>query len=234
MKYKILAIIPARKGSKSILDKNIVKIYNKELIRYTFESANESRLLTSILLSTDCLRIKNLKPNNIYFNRLRPKRLSGDNANIIDVIKYETLKMEQLLALRYDYVMLLQPTSPIRKNKLIDRSIKKIIQTKSDSIISVFKVNEPHPKKCFVAKDKKIFHLFKDANTNQPRQLLNKVYAPTGAIYLAKRNLLFKKNTFMNLNTSYILSKDHEYINIDSHKDLILFKFLLKNKKYSE
>lgn len=204
---KILAIIPARKGSKGIKNKNIININGKPLIYYTIKSAKESRYITDIVGSTDCKKIAAIfRKNNVKVPVIRPKKLSGDHSNIVDTLIFTLIKNEQIYKTKYDYVCLLQPTSPLREKNEIDRAIKKIIKTKSDTIISLCKLDEPHPYKLFEIKNKKIVFSFKRKKkilTTDSNYLLficlQEIYILLKEIYLSKKKVFLEKKILIHL-----------------------------------
>ena len=147
MKKKILAVIPARKGSKRILNKNMRLLNKKPLIYYTIMAAIKSKLITDTVVSTDCHKIfkfaKKFKKINTPF--LRPSNLASDDVETYPVIKHATIQMEKIKNIQYDLIILLQPTCPLRTSDHIDCSIKIFEQTKADSVISVVNVGPNHP-----------------------------------------------------------------------------------------
>ena len=146
-KKSFLAIIPARGGSKSIKNKNLYIIKKKPLIYYTIKSAINSKYLNAILLSTDSIKIANYvkKFSKIKIPFLRPKKLAGDKILTLPVLKYTLLRYEKMLKNKFDFVVLLQPTSPLRTSNDIDNSIKLLNKKKTDSLISVTSVGANHP-----------------------------------------------------------------------------------------
>jgi CMP-N-acetylneuraminic acid synthetase len=142
-----LGIIPARGGSKSIKNKNLYLIREKPLIFYTIKSAVNSKYLSDTVLSTDSKKIANYvkKFSKIKIPFFRPKKLAGDKILTLPVLKYTLLKYEKLIKRKFDFVVLLQPTSPLRTSKDIDNSIKLLIKKKTDSLISVTSVGANHP-----------------------------------------------------------------------------------------
>ena len=110
---KTLALIPARGGSKGIKDKNIVDLGGKPLIYYTIREAKIAKVFNRILVSTDSHKIKQISESyGIDIPFMRPKVLAQDNSRTIDVVLYALDKLKKKLGEEYDYVCLLQPTSP--------------------------------------------------------------------------------------------------------------------------
>ena len=129
MKKKVLAIIPARGGSKGIKNKNFVKINNRYLIDYTILEAKKSKLIDKIIISTDSEKIIRIaKKSKVDFIK-RPKLLSQDKTPIYPVIKH-VLNFEKRINNFYDYIVILQPTTPLKKLFMIDSGIKLIKKKK--------------------------------------------------------------------------------------------------------
>ncbi len=227
--FKILAIIPARENSKGLKNKNILNINGKPLIDYTINSAKKSKYISDIIGSTDSKKIaKIFRKNKILFPFYRPKKLAGNNSNIIDTLIFTLKKFEKIKRIKYDFICLLQPTSPLRKRNEIDNAIKKITQTNSDSLISLCKLDEPHPFKLVqIKKDKIIFNKNKKNNINN-RQQMPKFYMPSGNIYITKRDILLNNKNFYGKKNTFVLISQKNYININNLDDLEIAKKKLR------
>ena len=137
---KVLAIIPARGGSKGLPNKNILKLINKPLIAWSIEQAQESKYVDFFIVSTDSNGIR--KEANKYgakITSLRPKSLSTDSARINDVVIYEIRKLKE----KFDIILILQPTSPLRLAKNIDQALEKMIKEKVSSVVSAVQIDHP-------------------------------------------------------------------------------------------
>ena len=123
-KEKYLALIVARKNSKGLKNKNIIKINSKPCIEWTFIEAEKSKLVDKILLSTDSEKIITLaKKYKILIPFIRPDHLAGDDTSILEVIKHALRWVKKNTYEKFDHIILLQPTSPLRKAKHIDEAI---------------------------------------------------------------------------------------------------------------
>jgi CMP-N,N'-diacetyllegionaminic acid synthase len=161
---------------------------------------------------------------------LRPKYLSSDRSNIIDTIIYNIKKCEN--DFNYDYIVLLQPTSPLREKNEIDQAITKLIKLNFDSLIALTKLDEPHPIKLKKIKHHKVTPYIKNnLNDNPPRQSLDTVFKPSGNIYIFKRNLIMKNKKILGKKTTFINIKKSRFLNIDNKDDLFSAKRLLKRFK---
>ena len=139
---RVLAIIPARGGSKGVPGKNIKLLGGKPLLQYTVERANESHLLTRIVLSSeDASIIATAQDLGLEVPFIRPATLASDQAKSIAVVQHAVAYFEEQ-GVFFDAVCLLQPTSPFREKGFIDAAIEKFIQTGVDTLLSVLPV--PH------------------------------------------------------------------------------------------
>lgn len=224
---KVLAIIPARKNSKGIKNKNFKLINNKKrLIDFTIIEAQKSKYISKIALTTDDKKILDYsKKYNLDYVIKRKKKLAKDYVSttpvVLDVLNNTNYKA--------DYILLLQPTSPLRKSYHIDNAIKKLEKNKKkyNSLVSICKLDEPHPFKIKKIVKNYIKPFIKGTSSEIPRQKLKKVYKLNGAIYLIKKSAFLKKNTFFNKTLPFIM-KEEESINIDTIQDLERLKIFLR------
>ncbi len=230
MVKKYLCIIPARAGSKAIKNKNFIKVNNKPLIQYSIETAIKLKKYCDIVVSSDSKKIiKILKFNNLQFRGLRPKKLSNDKAKTYDVAKYELKKKEKETKNRYEGILLLQPTCPIRDINKISKSFKILKNNKYDSLVSVTNVNAYHPLRMKKFKNNYLINYLNTKKENmKPRQDLPKVYIRSGSIYLIKREAFFKYKSLVGKRCYGMILEGAESINIDTIDDLILFKHKIK------
>lgn len=228
MKKNILAIIPARAGSKGIKNKNIVNINNKPLLYYTIRNAKKSKYITDLIGSTESVKIKKVfEKYNVNVPFLRPKKLATDKSLIIDTLFFCLIKMEKITNKKYDYIILLQPTAPNRNKNEIDKCVKKIIKKKAQSLLSLSLLDEPHPFKLKKIYKGFAFNYLKNGKNNYPRQSLPKLYKPSGNIYIFSRELIKRKNINTNKQT-YLKINQKDFLNIDNYDDLLLAKIKLR------
>ena len=221
MNKKVVAIIPARSGSKRLKNKNILKFNNKPLITWTIEAALKSKRINKIIVSSNCKVIKKICSNykEIIFSNI-PAILSNSKSLIGDAILYEINKHDLK---KFDYLILLQPTSPLRNIDDIDKSIQTIIKNKKNSCVSFFQSKINLNNFYEIKKKKKIVKLFKNKKIAQKNQL----YLPSGDIYISTiRNFLKNKNFFTNQTIPYFVK---DYSDIDTLKDFEVAEAILKN-----
>lgn len=231
---KILGIILARGGSKGIKNKNIIKFGNKPLIKWTFDAAKKTKKLSRLILSTDSKKIANLaKKNKIEVPFLRPKKLAGDNSKSIDAIEH-AINFFKKQKIFFDYVVLLEPTSPFRTSIDIDKSIDQIVKSGADSLVSVCRVDEINPSFLFKKKNMRLRPLEKKISNHLRRQDVDPIYFLEGTIYISKTLILLKKRSFCHSNTVGYEVPKWKSLEIDDKIDLEIGQSILKQRKLNE
>ena len=227
-KPRILGLIVARKNSKGLKNKHLLKIKNKPCIEWTFKAASSSKNIDYCLLSTDSLKIiKISKKYNIDAPFKRPSILSKDNTSIYDVISH-SLKWCKKNNKNFDLIVLLQGSSPLRKNFHIDEAIKLFQRTKKvKSLISGYKASN---KNYWLLKKKHglVKFIFKQ-NKVLRRQNNENHFLPNGAIFISKINNL--KNFYSNRTILYEMD-EKDSVDIDTKEDLELAKNNMKKLSY--
>tara|TARA_Y100000385_G_C13053302_1_gene620841 strand:- start:40 stop:726 length:687 start_codon:yes stop_codon:yes gene_type:complete len=216
---RVLGVIPARGGSKGVPRKNIKELNGKPLIGYTIEAALASKL-DRLIVSTDDIEIMEVV-NKLGVDTpfYRPEELASDTAKSIDVAVHALKTMEEIDSVTYDAFMLLQPTTPFRTSQDIDKSINMLIETGSDSVISVVDVEAYHPARMkFLQGGKLIDPPYCESYENQNRQELDSMYIRNGAIYLTKRETLLN-NSYKGNDCFGLVMPTERSINIDTLTD---------------
>lgn len=220
---KIISIITARSGSKGLKDKNIKKLKGLPLLAHTVIAAKKSKKIDRVILSTDSeLYGKIGKKYGAEVPFLRPKKLATSKAHHPDVVSHAVNFVEKKENIFFDYVVMLQPTSPFRNFKHIDNAIGKFFKERNTSLISIKKQEYP-PWWLFRTKKNKLeqFLKFKNKNVfNLERQEFDQLYRPNGAIYICKRKLLYSGNLIDPKSCGFYLMSQKNSIDIDSIIDL--------------
>jgi N-acylneuraminate cytidylyltransferase len=181
---KVIAIIPARGGSKGIPKKNLVNFLGKPLLQWSIEAALNSKYITDVVVSSDdddILRISQKHKNVIPIKR--PKELALDTSRTEPVLAHV---IESLKGRTFDYLILLQPTSPLRKSDDIDEAFNKLLASYANSLISVCS-NDYHPYKSLRINNKGFLEgIINNEYPFLPRQELPQTYSANGAIYIIK------------------------------------------------
>lgn len=219
---RILGVIPARGGSKGVKGKNIKLLNGKPLIQYTWESVQESKLLTRTILSSEDDGIIELCRNlGIEVPFKRPAKLAQDHSKSLDVIIY-ALNYFQAIQENFDAVCILQPTTPFREKGLIDKAIKTFTAGNFDSLVSVRKVpDEYNPHWVFEEKDGNLQLATKEENIITRRQELPKAYFRDGAIYLTKVEVIINELSLYGKKIGFVETSNELYVNIDTPEDWI-------------
>jgi CMP-N-acetylneuraminic acid synthetase len=226
---KLLAIIPARGGSKRLPKKNILNLVNKPLIVWTIEAALDSKYIDKVIVSTDDKDIADISEQygaTIPF--IRPSKLATDETPSIDVILHaaDFFKKND-----YDYVVLLQPTSPLRTSKHIDESIELLDAKNADAIISVCKMDHSPLWSNTLEKDGNMKGFLQDDILNKRSQDLDIYYRLNGAIYICNINKIKEERSFFLKDNIFAYKMNRKSsIDIDNEIDFKLAKVLLDSE----
>jgi len=226
----ILAVIPARGGSKGVKKKNIKDLGGKPLISYTLETALSTDIISDIVVSTDDHDIADYckKYSEVYVPFLRPKELSTDKSLSAPVVIHALNFMEAFLEKKYDLVLMLQPTSPMRKPNHIKESFNILENGGFDSVVSVVDVDGYHPLRMKTISNGKLENFIDQGFEDmRPRQDLPKVYIRNGAIYLIKRESLLKNQSLVSSKCGGYIMDSCSSVNIDSKNDFLMAEILI-------
>lgn len=226
----MLAIIPARGGSKGLPGKNIKELAGQPLISYAIETAKKSKYITRIIISTDDYEIAKIArqyDGEVPF--MRPKELATDTAKAIDTYLYTIDELNKNSSELIEEFIVLQPTSPLRSTGDIDGAIEMFKKNRADSVISV--VEAEHPPNWYkkITTEGKLKNYF-EINNNLNRQEYEKTYIPNGAIFIFRYSILKEKKSYYTDNTyPYIMTRENS-IDIDDLLDFKLAETLISNK----
>ena len=219
-KKKILAVIPARGGSKGIKLKNLKKIKNKSLIEIVGKFIKKCNFIDYSVLSTDNKKIA-IEGKKFDLNIInRPKNLSGDKVPDTKVLLQALIHTEKVLKKNFDIVVMLHPTSPLRKVDDLKKSIRLLISKKYDSVWTVSQTDTKfHPDKQLLITNNKIRYFTKKGVKIFYRQQLSKVYHRNSNAYVIKRNFLKRNKSLMSKRTGAYEIKSKQ-ISIDTLEDI--------------
>ena len=227
---KKIAIIPARSGSKGLVNKNILMLLDKPILAYTIEAAIQSEKFIKVIVSTDSLEYKEIAEKYGAEVVMRGEELSNDSATSYMVIKDV---LEKDLGVEYDYFVLLQPTSPFRNYQHINESIEKFEKNieKYDFLVSMSESPKTSTLIKPIEEDESLKHYDLDFS-NYKRQSY-KEYYPNGAIFIGKnKEYLEKKHFFGEKSLAYFMNKE-DSVDIDDRLDFE-FAILLMSMKQKE
>ena len=221
-----LAVIPARGGSKRLPRKNLLDLCGKPLIAWSIEAGIKSKYLDAIVLSSDDSEILKIGEDYKIQTIKRPQKLASDIASSVDVVKHVIKNLES-----YEYIVLLQPTSPLRDSSHIDEAIELLENKNADAIISVCEMdhsplwsntlNENLCMQDFLNKD--VLH--------KRSQDLDKYYRLNGAIYICKTKKFLEESSFFLKKNIYAYVMDvQNSVDIDKRIDLESARLYMTNK----
>ena len=231
---RTLAIITARGGSKGIPRKNIKDLCGKPLIAYTVFAAKASKYLTRTILSTDDQEITNVAKNfGVDVPFMRPVELATDEAKSMDVVQHALRELAKS-GETYNYLMILQPTSPMRTSDDIDACIEKIVDTDADSVMSMFELIDFSAKKMKKIENDLILPYFEEEGVQSARrQDIAKMYKRNCAIYLTKVSCIEAGDLFGKISRPYVMPEDRS-VDINKSVDFELAEFWMQKKLSSK
>ncbi|QYR19841.1 acylneuraminate cytidylyltransferase family protein [Paenibacillus sp. sptzw28] len=224
----VIAIVPARCGSKGIRNKNMQILSGVSLIGLAGACLNKLMWLDAKIITTDsedyCAEGKNYGLDAPF---IRPAELSSDTAGAVETITHALLEAEKCYRTAFDVVLIIEPTSPLRQAADIEKAAELLINNKVDSVVTVSEIpSKFHPKKVFEARDNKL-HFYEDAGSSIVyRQSLDKKYWRNGICYALTRECLLDKKKIITDNTMPLII-DREVVNIDEPIELAWADFLI-------
>ena len=228
VKNRILAVIPARGGSKGIPHKNIIDLCGKPLIAYTIEAAVNSKYIDYVMVSTDDEEIAEIaRAFGAQVPFMRPAELASDTAKTIDAIIH-CIKGLSDIGERFLDVVLLQPTEPLRTNYDIDAAIERYYESNRNSLVSVSEVDD-HPILIRTIQDDILKPILNVSSTCR-RQDMPKYYRVNGCIYINPIESINDSTSFNDNIIPYVMQKNHS-VDIDELSDLALAEFYLKGSQ---
>ena len=224
---KVLAIIPARGGSKGVSRKNIKDLYGKPLIAWTIEMAKKSRYIDFLMLSSEDDEIIQVAKNwDCEVPFIRPEFLAQDSTSAIDVILDVINKLSD-----YDYVVLLQPTSPLRNSEDIDGCIEKCVVEEAKSCVSITEADKSPYWMYYIDENRKIKAIIDNGIIANRRQELPKAYVLNGAVYVAESKWLCESKTFFTDDTIAYVMPQKRSVDIDSELDFAYVRAIIQEDK---
>lgn len=232
----ILAIIPARGGSKGLKKKNIKQLCGKPLVCWSIDAGLKSKYIDEVMVSTDDHQIAEAaKRCGAKVPFIRPEFLAIDSTPTFNVIQHTLDYYKSELKKEFDYIILLEPTSPLRESVDIDNSIEKLINSNAHSIVGISKTESQNPSFLVSKNSQSYISGYENPNIEViRRQNIKTVYFLEGSIYISKTDILLNKKTFYHDKTlGYELEK-YKSFEIDDIYDFVMIEALMKykSKKY--
>lgn len=221
-----LAIIPARGGSKRLPRKNVLDLAGKPLVSWSIEAGLNSKYVDKVIVTSDDEEV--LKISKQFGAEIikRPEELANDASATFDAIKHTIENLE-----RYEFIVLLQPTSPLRNEKHINEAIELLHVKNADAIISVSKVEHSPLWSNTLPEDRSMSHFIQDEIKNKRSQDLGEYYRLNGAIYICRTEKLLNEKTFFIKDNIFAYEMDRACsIDIDEEEDFHLAQIRLRNR----
>ena len=226
----IIAIIPARGGSKGIPHKNIKLLFGKPLIAYTIEAALKSKYLSRVVVSTENKRIAEISSDYGAEVVIRPLDLAQDNTPSLPVFQHVIKYLEAEESYDASIIVILQPTSPLRTIEDIDGTINKFLESNCDSVVSICDVE--HLPYCMYTWDNDSLRpLIEGGEKIERRQDAPRIFRINGAVYITKKDIIIKQNKILGDDTRGFIMPQERSLDIDTQIDFDLAEILLKRRK---
>ncbi len=218
-----LAVILARGGSKRLPQKNILNLNGKPLVSWSIEAGLKSKYIDKVVVSSDDMEILEISKSCGAEIVSRPSFLANDNSTTFDSIKHTIENFA-----KYDYIILLQPTSPLRDEKHIDEAIELLDKKNADAIISVCEMDHSPLWSNVLPSNKSMMGFLKDEILNVRSQDLDRYYRINGAIYICRVDKLLSERSFFIKENIFAYEMDREVsLDIDNQLDFDFVEFLM-------
>lgn len=231
----ILGIIPARGGSKRLKNKNILPLLGRPMISYTIESARASTFLNRVICTTECARIADIAQGECCEVVKRPMRLAQDNSHLEDVLVHAIEYLDRTCGYKVDIAVVLLPNVPVRKPGIIDKVVKKLIDTNADSVFTAEPVGKHHPV-WMVQKSRCDKMMFYSPSTIYRGQDLPPLYINNGAVWAVWGEVLKRKAKRETCYSRFgkdirlVIQDRYDAVDIDDIYDFFLAEAILKQR----
>lgn len=229
----ILCVIPARSGSKSIINKNIFPLNGLPLFMHSVLYAQKSKFIKRIYVSTDSIDYANIaRSYGLEIPFLRPNEISKDDTEDYPVLRHALQECEDFYQEIFNYVLLLRPTSPIRKDGLIEKAINIMESDKKLSSTRAVRQSNQHYYRQFFIQNNILTQIEKNIYEpyNLPRQKLPNTYFQTGEIELIRRDTIIIEKSASGKNIAPLIIEDTKYFDIDNKEDIQEVSILFNTK----
>ena len=225
----MIAIIPARGGSKGLPGKNIRPLNGKPLIAYAVEAALKAKHIDRVIVSTDDEEIAKVAVQyGAELPFMRPAELATDTAMAVDNYIYTIGRLEKESGTAIDSFVVIQPTSPLRIAEDIDNAVELFQSKDADSVVSYCKEDHPITWHKYLDEEGRFVNLFEVSLKN--RQDLRVSYYPNGAVYVFKTSIIRERKYFTDKSYAYVMPKSRS-VDVDTIDDFEYAEFLLRRQK---
>lgn len=232
---KVLSIIPARGGSKGLPGKNILPLAGKPLLAWSILAAKKSKYIDKCIISTDdkeIAKVANSYDCEVPF--LRPSELALDETSSFEVVEH-AIQFYKRNNCEFDYIILLEPTSPLRNSKDIDDALERLVSNYkiADSIVGVSKVEESHPVFDVRINRNGLISPYASKSFNSfRRQDIEPLFFFEGSLYISKTKTLLNEKNFYHERTLPFIIPKWKSIEIDEMLDMVIAEAIIKNIKF--
>lgn len=226
-----LAIIPARSGSKGLPNKNIKNLCGKPLMAWSIEAGLQSRYIDEVVVSTDSEEYAKIaREYGAQIPFLRPMELSLDTSTTFDSIKHTIDFYKSQLNKTFDYIVLLEPTSPLREVKDIDQAIEMLFLNQNvEAIVGICKTESQNPAFLINLTHTNIIEGYTNKNFKPiRRQEIEDVYFFEGTIYISKTETLLQKQNFYHHKTMGYIVPKWKSLEVDDEDDFFMIETMMK------
>ncbi|MCF8095437.1 MAG: acylneuraminate cytidylyltransferase family protein [Desulfobacteraceae bacterium] len=218
MGKKIIAVVPARSGSKGLPNKNLMKLKGKSLVQRAVEAGLGSRHIEKVLISTDDPQIaEEAVEKGAWCPFLRPKELAADDSPAVETYIHIINKLKEGFDISFDALCILQPTSPLRQVRDVDAAIKLFFEKNADSVVSYCKAAHPLQWHRYVDANLVLREVFNDPRVKN-RQEYSDTYLPNGAVFVFRPGIILKRLYYTENSYAYLMPKERS-IDIDDWSD---------------
>lgn len=227
----VLAIVPARGGSKGVPRKNVKSLAGKPLLEYTLEAVSAAASVSEIAVTSDCAEVLSIAAGYTGVHGVqRPAELSQDESSVIVAVEHVMQALSGQCDDTYDVLLLLQPTSPLRSSRHIDEALTLLQQNpEAQSVISVCESQDMHPARMYWHKDNTLQPIMPESELTR-RQDLQPAYHRNGAIYAVRRSAFTQQGSLMAKPAIPYVMPAEESINIDSLVDWQFAEFVMSQQ----
>lgn len=224
---KVLVVVPARGGSKGIRLKNIRTLNGVPLVAITGKVVKEIDIVDRAVVSTDHEEIAKIAAaSGLDVPFMRPEDLSGDLIGDLEVLTHALLEMERQDSVLYNLIVMLQPTSPLRTADHVKRAIKKLVETRADSVWTVSATDtKGHPLKQLLVESDTISYYDEAAAGITARQQLNRTYHKNGVAYVITRDCILNQKSIKGKKCVPLIIEEF-VANIDTEFDIAFAEFI--------
>lgn len=225
---RVLALVPARGGSKGVPRKNLREVGGVSLVARVGQVVRELVEIDRAVVSTDDDEIARVaEAAGLAAPFRRPPELSGDRVSDLEVLTHALYECERIDDARYDLVLMLQPTSPLRTPDEVRAALARLVDGGHDSVWTVSPVPlSHHPKKQLAISGASLSYLDKDGASVVARQQLEPTFVRNGVAYAFTRACLLEQRRILGHNAGFVVTRGH-HVSIDSEEDFALVESLL-------